>query len=254
MDALVPSAGADDEAVVPKPGAQPLRPRSSLGAQLLVGVVLGLGAFGGAVAVWMSTPEPAAIPTPRVASSPAVGAEELTALFRPTETAVAPTYPATTPVRPTSSPTSPPPKPTARPPGPAGVPEVIGKSEANANKLIRDAGLTIKVVEQRAAGLRDGIVVDQTPSAGGQVLAGSTVTIVVGRGLGPATPKVGSILMPNVEGMDERGARTTLEDAGFKVTIVRGEAPDRKGQVIDQYPGSGDTVAPGTTVRITIGT
>ena len=59
--------------------------------------------------------------------------------------------------------------------------------------------------------------------------------------------------MPNVEGMDEKEARKTLEDAGFKVSIERDEAPGRKGQVIDQNPAAGDTVRPERTVRITIG-
>jgi serine/threonine-protein kinase len=137
------------------------------------------------------------------------------------------------------------------------VPDVVNRSEGDAAKAIRDAGLTVKVEERRAANLRDGVVVDQNPKGGGQALSGSTVTIVVGRPLAPAppkpAPKPGFVLMPNVEGMDEKEARKTLEDAGFKVSIEREEAPGRKGQVIDQNPAAGDTVRPERTVRITIG-
>ena len=151
-------------------------------------------------------------------------------------------------------PTQPPAKPTV-PVGMSNVPDVVNKSEGEASKAIRDAGLTVKVEERRALNLRDGIVVEQNPR-GGQALAGSTVTIVVGRGIAappkPA-PKHGFVLMPNVEGMDEKEARKTLEDAGFKVSIEREEAPGRKGQVIDQNPAAGDTVRPERTVRITIG-
>jgi serine/threonine-protein kinase len=135
------------------------------------------------------------------------------------------------------------------------VPDVVNKSEGEAAKQIRDAGLTVKVEERRAPGLRDGVVVQQNPQAGGQALSGSTVTIVVGRPVGqpkPA-PKEGFVLMPNVGGMDEKEARKTLEDAGFKVSIERDEAPGRKGQVIDQNPAAGDTVRPERTVQITIG-
>jgi serine/threonine-protein kinase len=136
------------------------------------------------------------------------------------------------------------------------VPSVVGKSEADAAKMIRDAGLTVKLDERRALGLRDGVIVDQDPK-GGQVLTGSTVTIVVGRSIVQAppkpAPKPGFVLMPNVEGMDEKQARKTLEDAGFKVQIEREEAPGRKGQVIDQNPAANDTVRPERSVRITIG-
>jgi serine/threonine-protein kinase len=136
------------------------------------------------------------------------------------------------------------------------VPSVVGKSEADASKLIRDAGLTVKVEERRGPNVRDGVVVDQNP-ASGQVLTGSGVTIGVGRAPAPPAPKPapkeGFVLMPNVEGMDEKDARKVLEGAGFKVSIQREEAPGRKGQVIDQNPAAGDTIRPERTVQITIG-
>jgi serine/threonine-protein kinase len=136
------------------------------------------------------------------------------------------------------------------------VPEVVNKSEADAAKAIRDAGLTVKVDERRGGNVRDGIVMEQNPRAGSQTLNGSTVTIVVGRAPGPGpkpAPKPGMVLVPNVEGMDEKEATRTLQDQGFKPD-VRHEADRRKGVVIDQNPGAGDTVQPGSTVRITIGT
>ncbi len=160
-------------------------------------------------------------------------------------------------------PTQPPAKPTA-PPGTVAAPGVVDKSEGDATKAIRDAGLTVKVEERRSLNAREGVVLEQNPSPGTRVLSGSTVTIVVGRGLnngggqGPApgpkpAPKPGLVLVPNVEGMDEREARRTLEGQEFKVD-VRKESSDRKGEVIDQNPGAGDSVRPGSVVRITIGT
>ena len=137
------------------------------------------------------------------------------------------------------------------------VPEVVNKSEADASKAIRDAGLTVKVDERRGGNVRDGIVLEQNPRAGSQTLNGSTVTIVVGRAPGPGpkpAPKPGMVLVPNVEGMDEKEATRTLQDQGFKPDVRRESSTDRKGVVIDQNPGVGDTVQPGSTVRITIGT
>jgi len=125
-------------------------------------------------------------------------------------------------------------------------------------KLLRDAGLTATIREQRIGSARDqvGKVMTQDPAPGTAVLNGSTVTITVGRDVDvppkPA-PKPGGVFPPNVEGMDEREATKTLTDQGFKVKVRRQSAPDRKGQVIDQNPGPGDTVAPGADVTITIG-
>jgi hypothetical protein len=202
-----------------------------------------------------SPPTAAAKPTSPPTAAPKPTAPPATAPPA-TPSPVPPTQPPATAVPPTPvPPTQPPAKPTAPPVGMSAVPEVVGKSEADASKAIRDAGLTVKVEERRALGLRDGIVVAQNPP-GGQALQGSTVTITVGRGIGappkPA-PKEGFVLMPNVAGMDEKDARKTLEDAGFKVSIEREEAPGRKGQVIDQNPAAGDTVRPERAVRITIG-
>ena len=138
----------------------------------------------------------------------------------------------------------------------ATVPSLVNKSEGDAKSLLKEAGLTATVEERRGPGIRGGVVVQQNPAAGGQVLAGSTVTIVVGRGEGPPAkpaPKPGFVLVPNVEGMDEREARRMLEGQGFKVDVRRESSRERKGEVIDQNPGAGDTVSPNVSVRITIG-
>lgn len=263
----------------PRPARRPAG--GGLGFWPLLWVALLLGVIGG-IAGWILAGSPdQVVPTPTAApvivatqppakpTSAPVGTKPVvqptsppatptspppspTPAPQPTATAVPPTPIPPTPV----PPTQPPAKPTAPPVGMSTVPNVVGKSEAEASKLVRDAGLTVKLDERRSPGLRDGIIVDQNPKAG-QVLSGSTVTIVVGRPIISAppkpAPKPGFVLMPNVEGMDEKEARKTLEDAGFKVRIEREEAPGRKGEVIDQNPAANDTVAPERTVRITIG-
>jgi len=79
------------------------------------------------------------------------------------------------------------------------------------------------------------------------------VTITVGRPPRAPAKKEQGGLVPNVEGMDEREARRALQDAGFRVRVEEETSPDRKGQVVDQNPGPGDTVPPETTVTISIG-
>jgi len=71
-------------------------------------------------------------------------------------------------------------------PGTAGVPILVGKSEADATKLLHDAGLTTTVREQRSPLVREGEVLAQDPSPAPRSWPGSTVTITVGRGLIPS--------------------------------------------------------------------
>ncbi len=63
-----------------------------------------------------------------------------------------------------------------------------------------------------------------------------------------------SVRVPNVEGMDLSQARRTLEGQGFRVEVGERNTEERKGTVIDQNPGAGDTVVPGSVVRILIAT
>jgi serine/threonine-protein kinase len=137
----------------------------------------------------------------------------------------------------------------------AAVPNVVNKSEADAAKILRDAGFTVSVEERRSLNAREGVVVEQAPGAGTSFRVGSPVTIFVGRGLIPPkpAPKPGSVLVPGVEGMSEKEARKFLEDRGFKVQVEHDEARGRKGVVINQNPEKDNTVPPGTRVTITIG-
>jgi len=210
--------------------------------------------------VVIATAPPSPTPAP-LAAKPTAPPTAAPATATPQPATATPLPP--TPVPPTPvPPTRPPAKPTS-PPGTVAAPNVIDRSEAEATRIIREAGLTVKVEERRSLNVREGSVLLQNPPAGTQVLKDSTVTIVVGRGLnngqGPPVvpkpaPKPGLVLVPNVEGMDETESRRTLESQGFRVELRRDSAPDRKGEVIDQNPGAGDSVRPNSLVRITIGT
>jgi serine/threonine-protein kinase len=90
----------------------------------------------------------------------------------PPPTATIPPTPIPPPTQPPAKPTQPPAKPTA-PTGMVNVPDLVNKSEADASKAIRDAGLTVKVEERRGTNQRDGIVLEQSPRAGSQTLNGA---------------------------------------------------------------------------------
>jgi eukaryotic-like serine/threonine-protein kinase len=132
---------------------------------------------------------------------------------------------------------------------------VVGRTEAQARQALEQAGLGVDVRENRSPDAREGLVTAQEPPPGTAVEQGRRVTITVGRPQGPRPPakKEQGNIVPNVEGMDEREARTTLQNAGFRVVVEEENAPDRKGQVVNQNPGAGDTVTPGVTVTISIG-
>ncbi len=63
--------------------------------------------------------------------------------------------------------------------GPETVPDVVGKTEEEATKLIEDAGFKVSTVPDNATEAEKGTVLQQNPSAGQSLDKGSTVTLVV---------------------------------------------------------------------------
>ena len=63
--------------------------------------------------------------------------------------------------------------------GPESVPDVVGKTEDQARKLIQDAGFEVSVVRDSTTEAKKGTVLDQSPKAGSEEDKGRTVTIVV---------------------------------------------------------------------------
>jgi serine/threonine-protein kinase len=136
----------------------------------------------------------------------------------------------------------------------SGLPKVSIPNVANtpsvaaANQL---GGLGLVTTEQSEANdtVAAGTVIRTDPPAGTQVDKGSTVVLVVSSG---ATP----VQVPNVVGATESAARDALQNANLKSQVVNVDVPFGSPQanvVIDQTPGAGDQVAPGSTVTIRIG-
>ena len=262
--------------------------RRGWGLWPLIPLTVLLGIVGGGI-IWLlaaptGSPPPAPTPAPVVVASPSPSRPPATATPapaakpEPTATPVpptatpAPTPPTATPVPPTpvpptatrapASPTPVPPTPVPKPavtptppPRRVEVPGLVGRTEAQARQALEQAGLGVDVRETRSPEPREGLVTAQEPPPGTAVEQGRRVTITVGRPQGPRPPakKEQGNIVPNVEGMDEREARTTLQNAGFRVVVEEENAPDRKGQVVNQNPEAGDTVTPGVTVTISIG-
>lgn len=126
------------------------------------------------------------------------------------------------------------------------VPRVVGVDSVAAGQLIREAGLTARVVaEEFSARIAKGRVTTQRPSGGARVKAGSEVQLFVSRG-------TDQIEVPDVTGIPLIQAQRGLAEAGLTlgpVTAIHsaGHALD---MVIAQDPPAGSAATRGASVRL----
>ena len=128
------------------------------------------------------------------------------------------------------------------------IPDVTGKSQSVAETSLKSAGLEVKVTQENSDSVEIGNVIRSNPEAGSAASTGSTVELVVSLG------KEGSqVEMPDVLGVSENTAKTTLEGLNLTVLTESGTSSDYKaGQVIAQSVSAGTKVDQGTEVTITI--
>jgi len=130
------------------------------------------------------------------------------------------------------------------------VPDVRKMNQADATKELQDAGLVVSVTRQPSQSVDKGLVISQSPAAGQQVPPGTNVGVVISDG-----PEVKNVDVPDVVGMKRADAQQALIDAGLKVVIAESSSDSvAKDVVINQLPGAGESVAPGTTVGIVVST
>lgn len=126
------------------------------------------------------------------------------------------------------------------------VPDVEGMPLALATRALQTAGFDV-TVEEDSGSVPAGRAKLTDPAAGSAVALPATVRLVISTG-----PSV--VEMPAVVGLAEREATRVLEDAGL---VVDQRVYDRRfggssGDVVDQQPVAGDSVKPGTRVRIVV--
>jgi serine/threonine-protein kinase len=69
------------------------------------------------------------------------------------------------------------------------VPDVVGRTQATAEKRLQDAGFAVRITtEDTTDSAQDGRVISTDPAAGQQANTGATITIVVGRATNATTP------------------------------------------------------------------
>jgi beta-lactam-binding protein with PASTA domain/predicted Ser/Thr protein kinase len=130
-------------------------------------------------------------------------------------------------------------------PQPVSVPYVVGLSFDQASAQLQSAGFAVartNVDSDQPAN----IVVRQEPT--GSAAPNSTVKLFVSKG-----PKQSTV--PDVTNQDVDSATSTLQAAGFKVTVNRQDVndPGLDGIVLSQDPTGGTKAPQGSTVTITVG-
>lgn len=127
------------------------------------------------------------------------------------------------------------------------VPDVRGMSETEAQKELEDAGFKVTSSFQYDDSVASGSVISTTPSAGTKAEKGSTVTMLVSQGTDKKT-------VPDVRGMADATAQSTIKNYGFNVGTVTYDYSDsvEKGMVISQTVTPGGKAAAGTTISITV--
>jgi serine/threonine-protein kinase len=129
----------------------------------------------------------------------------------------------------------------------AKVPILVGEQRSVAVQQIRSRGFVPSVEEQESSSPA-GQVIRQAPSAGSQLPARSTVSIVVSKSEEKASA-------PNVIGKLRSEAVEAVRAAGLTPSVQeqQTEVPSQVGRVIDQFPPPGSKLKPGSTVTLVVG-
>jgi beta-lactam-binding protein with PASTA domain len=132
---------------------------------------------------------------------------------------------------------------------PVKVPNVVGRSQADAESVIRAAGLVPNIYTQVSATVPKGTVAAQSPPAGSATAKGGVVGIFVSTG--PDT----AVSVPNIKGMTAEDAAKAISAAGLVPEPADQPSADvPKGSVIDQLPAAGSRVAAGSQVLYAVST
>ena len=125
--------------------------------------------------------------------------------------------------------------------------DVRGMSETEAQNELEDAGFKVTSSFQYDDSVESGKVISTTPEAGTKAEKGSTVTMLVSQGSDKKT-------VPDVRGMADATAQSTIKSYGFNVGTVTYDYSDsvEKGMVISQTVEPGTKASAGTSISITV--
>jgi beta-lactam-binding protein with PASTA domain len=133
-------------------------------------------------------------------------------------------------------------------PQPVAVPNVLGKTQAEAQAAIVAAGLSMGTVAQGSSPtVPVGIVMSQNPAADVMVIPGMAVDLVVSQGPEP-------VAVPDIVGRTQSDALAAVTGTGFLVGAVTEawSAVVPAGSVVSQNPNAGMVMIPGTAVDFVV--
>ncbi|SDB25440.1 PASTA domain, binds beta-lactams [Ruminococcaceae bacterium FB2012] len=123
---------------------------------------------------------------------------------------------------------------------------VVGKQQEDAEKLLKEKGLSVSVEFKKDNAQTKGKVLEQSVKAGTTVKRGDSVTLTV-------CSHNETVKVPDLAGKTKAEAEKALKQVGLKATFS--EAYDEKieaGKVISQNPKSGANAKDGSTVTVNI--
>ncbi len=130
------------------------------------------------------------------------------------------------------------------------VPNVVGLTQTAATTSITGAGLVVGTVSTASSStVPSGSVISEAPLAGTSVAVGSSLNLVVSSGLA-------QVLVPNVVGLTQSAATTSITGAGLVVgTVLKASSSTvPSGSVISESPLAGASVTVGSSVNLVVST
>ena len=126
------------------------------------------------------------------------------------------------------------------------VPTITGKTQAEAESVLKKAGLTGSVTKGYSLTVAKGVVISQAPEAGQKVPSETSVGMVVSEG-------AQNVTVPGLSGQSQSAATTSLKSLGLSPQVVSNyDQSTSKGQVAEQFPAAGTAVPPGTIVGLVV--
>ncbi|MFB9298513.1 Stk1 family PASTA domain-containing Ser/Thr kinase [Kibdelosporangium philippinense] len=118
------------------------------------------------------------------------------------------------------------------------LPDVRGKTEAEARELVQEAGYTVTVSTRFDERIEGGRVISSNPDAGA-VAQDKKVTLFVSN----------AVTVPDLNGKRVNEARDQLEKLGLKLDVAFGDNRGNR-RIFAQGPNAGERVQKGSTVRV----
>lgn len=126
------------------------------------------------------------------------------------------------------------------------VPDVVGKSVEQATYLLPKTGLELGQIKRVYSSEPENEVIGQSPEAGDEVKKGTEVDLTVSRG-------EELVSVPDVVNKTYDDAKSTLEQAGFKVSRSDEASSEvDEGSVIRQSPSAGSEARRGSTITLVV--